>query len=73
MVRGTIKWWDNRKGLGALVSDDAPADVWAHITHFENRDLPPKLHGGMAVEFDYTAAPQDSFSYVAERITLLNR
>jgi cold shock CspA family protein len=71
VVRGAIKWWDNNKGLGALVSPDAPADVWAHITMIETGGNIPKLHGGMPVEFEYVRSPQDSFDYVAERVILL--
>jgi hypothetical protein len=29
MVRGEVKFWDNEKGWGALVSSEVDGDVWA--------------------------------------------
>ena len=66
---GTVKWWDPLRGYGAVsVGKIAPWDVWCHFSSIVGdgyRELTP----GESVLIDYHRADQDSFKYVASKVT----
>jgi len=50
MERGTIKWYDEEKGYGFIVSDIDGKDYFVHKSQIE--DLEKSLDKGQAVEFE---------------------
>lgn len=69
MARGVVKFFKPEKGWGAISCDDLPdgQDVWVHYSHIEGTGY-RSLHGGDIVDFDYEAASQDSFNFIATRV-----
>jgi CspA family cold shock protein len=63
---GTVKFYIEEKGWGAIASDALPLgrDAWVH---FSMIDMPGyrSLQQGQAVRFAFEQAKQDSFDYVA--------
>ena len=68
ITTGTVKWWNDRKGYGAVASKvTEPWDIWCHFSSV----LAPgyrSLQSGERVEVAYVRADQDSFKYVARRV-----
>lgn len=66
---GTVKSWDGARGYGAIsVEKLAPWDVKCHFSRIDAvgyRELTP----GESVQVDYYRADQDSFKYVASKVT----
>ena len=52
MNKGTVKWFNNRKGYG-FISDESGKDVFVHYTGL-NMDGFKTLDEGQAVEFEVT-------------------
>ncbi|HLT61383.1 MAG TPA: cold shock domain-containing protein [Microlunatus sp.] len=69
MAQGTVKFWKSDKGWGAIASPELPegSDAFAHFSAVE-ADGFRELTAGDRVEFDYEAAQQDSFRFVATRV-----
>ena len=68
---GTVKWWSDDKGLGAIASEKtAPWDIWCHFSFIEGEGF-RRLTPGETVELAYVRADQDSFKYVARRVRRL--
>jgi cold shock protein len=72
MVLGTVKFFKPEKGYGAITSPELPDgfDAWVHFSAIE-MDGYRSLDAGDQVEFDYQAAQQDSFRFVATRVRKL--
>lgn len=72
MARGIVKFFKPVKGTGAIASAELPEgfDAWVHFSVIE-MDGYRELEAGDEVEFDYRAAQQDSFRYVATRVRKL--
>ncbi|WP_344867679.1 cold-shock protein [Amycolatopsis ultiminotia] len=72
MARGTVKFFRTEKGVGAIASPELPAgfDAWVHFSAIE-MDGFRTLDEGDQVEFEYRAAEQDSFRFVATRVRKL--
>ncbi len=51
MVRGTVKWFDDKKGYGFIVPDDASEDCLVHYTAIKEEGL-MTLRSGEKVEFE---------------------
>jgi CspA family cold shock protein len=51
MAKGTVKWFDSKKGYGFIVPDDGSDDAFVHISALEQAGL-SGLDEGQAVEFD---------------------
>ena len=68
---GTVKYWRDAKGYGAISSDTtAPWDIWCHMSAIE-MDGYRTLAPGERVAVDYYRANQESFRYIAERVRRL--
>ena len=71
MVRGTVKWFDRRKGYGFITRDDGGADVFVHFSAIEDKDNEFKaIYEGDKVEFDIvdgSKGPQASNLKVTEK------
>lgn len=50
MERGTIKWYDEEKGFGFILSDTDKKEYFVHKSQIE--DLEGSLDKGQAVEFE---------------------
>jgi CspA family cold shock protein len=65
---GTVKFWRDEKGYGAIASDaTAPWDIWCHFSHI---DMPGfrLLEVGERVDVEYIRTDQESFRYRALRV-----
>lgn len=51
MPRGTVKWFNNAKGYGFLVSEDSGSDIFAHYSAIEMEGY-KTLKAGQEVDFD---------------------
>jgi CspA family cold shock protein len=51
MAKGTVKWFDTKKGYGFIVPDDGTEDAFVHISALEHAGL-PGLTEGQQVEFE---------------------
>jgi cold shock protein len=68
--RGTVKWWRDAKGYGAIATDaTAPWDIWCHFSAVEADGL-KTLHPGQEVEVEYFRFDQESFKYARRSLTV---
>jgi cold shock protein len=69
MAHGTVKFYKEDKGWGAISSPELPEgfDAWVHFSVIE-ADGYRALQPGADVEFDYEPAVQDSFRFRATRV-----
>ena len=51
MAKGTVKWFDAKKGYGFIVPDDGSDDAFVHISALQQAGL-SSLDEGQKVEFD---------------------
>jgi len=51
MQRGTVKWFDPKKGYGFIQPDDGGNDVFVHISAVERAGL-ARLNEGQKVSFE---------------------
>ena len=56
-MQGTVKWFNNSKGYGFIVSDEIPNDIFVHYSVIEG-DGYKSLSEGEAVEFEVTEGPK---------------
>jgi CspA family cold shock protein len=56
MVKGTVKWFNERKGFGFLSQDDGE-DVFVHYSSIEGSGF-KNLTEGQAVEFEVQTGPK---------------
>ncbi len=70
MVKGTVKWFDRRKGYGFITRDDGAADVFVHYSSIEGEDDFKAIYEGDKVEFEITEGskgPQASNLKITEK------
>lgn len=53
MANGTVKWFNNAKGYGFILSDDGDEDLFAHFSSI-TMDGYKTLKAGQSVSFDVT-------------------
>ena len=51
MVRGTVKWFDSKKGFGVIVGATGGKDVFVHYSSIEGDSFRSLKHG-QEVEFE---------------------
>lgn len=51
MPKGTVKWFDSRKGYGFIAQEDGGEDVFVHQTAIKSEGY-RTLYEGQIVEFD---------------------
>ena len=51
MARGTVKWFNSKKGFGFIQPDDGGRDVFVHISAVEKAGL-ATLNEGQTVEYE---------------------
>ncbi len=69
---GIIKWWNNRKGYGAIATEKTGCwDIWCHFSHVEGTGFRNPVPGER-VEVDYVRFDQESFKFVARAVRRLH-
>ena len=51
MLRGTIKWFNNKKGYGFITPDEGGADVFVHISAVQQAGL-KTLNEGVKISYE---------------------
>ena len=51
MAKGTVKWFDNKKGYGFIVQEPPSEDIFVHYSSIKGEGF-KTLEDGDAVEFD---------------------
>ena len=59
MATGTVKWFNNAKGYGFILSDDTNEDLFAHYSTIQ-MDGYRTLKAGQAVQFDIKPSDKGS-------------
>ena len=67
---GTVKFFKEDGGWGALTAPDLPGDVWVHFSAIEG-DGHRAFEAGDVVDFDVEEAVQDGFRHRATRAALV--
>ncbi|HID05647.1 MAG TPA: cold-shock protein [Armatimonadetes bacterium] len=67
MKKGTVKWFNDRKGFGFIAQDDGGQDVFVHFSAIEG-DGYRTLHEGDRVEYETDQTPK---GLRAKRVRLL--
>ena len=71
MVKGTVKWFNSRKGYGFITRDDGSGDVFVHYTEIKSGEGEFKIiYEGDIVEFEVVEGqkgPQASNLEVIEK------
>ena len=50
-VRGTVKWFDSKKGFGFITRDDNGQDIFVHFSAIQGKGF-KNLEEGEKVEFE---------------------
>lgn len=50
MIKGTVKWFNSKKGYGFIEPDDGSKDIFVHITAVKAAGI--YLNEGSRLEFD---------------------
>ncbi|MFC1890274.1 cold-shock protein [Thermodesulfobacteriota bacterium] len=51
MARGTVKWFNEKKGFGFITPDDGEQDLFVHYSSIEGESF-KTLQDGQAVEYE---------------------
>ena len=51
MLRGTVKWFNNKKGYGFITPDEGGADVFVHISAVQQAGL-KTLNEGVKISYE---------------------
>ena len=57
MATGTVKWFNNAKGYGFILSESGGGDLFAHYSSIQMAGY-KTLHAGQQVEFDVQEGPK---------------
>lgn len=57
MANGTVKWFNNTKGFGFIVSTEYTEDLFVHYSHIVSDGF-KSLKAGQIVQFDTTPGPK---------------
>ena len=70
---GTVKYWREEKGYGAIASDTtAPWGIWCHFARIVDMPGFRSLEPGQRVDVEYVRMDQESFRFVATRVRRLD-
>lgn len=67
MAKGTVKWFDARRGYGFIAPDDGAQDAFVHITTVERAGL-ATLSEGQRVEYELNRDKGRRFAAVNLRL-----
>lgn len=54
MSKGTVKWFNNKKGYGFIIPETGEKDIFVHITQLEKAGL-QSLSDGQRVDYEIYA------------------
>jgi CspA family cold shock protein len=52
MIKGKVKWFDEKKGFGFIAPDDGSKDLFVHYSEIKNSLGYASLKEGQAVQFE---------------------
>lgn len=52
MARGTVKWFNDKKGFGFLVDPNIPSDIFVHYSEIQTKGF-RTLKEGEEVEYEF--------------------
>ena len=67
MVKGTVKWFNAKKGYGFISSEEAQGDVFVHFSEIQS-DGYRTLDEGDAVEFELTSDDKGSKAKAVKKV-----
>ncbi|HVY61450.1 MAG TPA: cold shock domain-containing protein, partial [Planctomycetota bacterium] len=65
MARGTVKWFDNKKGYGFIIQPDGKEDIFVHYSSIQGEGF-KTLEDGEEVEFEIVPGKR---GFQAEKVT----
>jgi CspA family cold shock protein len=69
MARGTVKWFDNKKGYGFIIQPDGKEDIFVHYSSIQGEGF-KTLEDGEEVEFEIVPGKR---GYQAEKVTRVGK
>ncbi len=52
MIKGKVKWFNEKKGFGFIAPDDGSKDLFVHYSEIKNSASYKSLKEGQAVQFE---------------------
>ncbi len=67
MAKGTVKWFDSKKGFGFIEPEDGGKDVFVHISAVERAGL-RELRDGQKVSYEIQVDDRRNKSYAGDLV-----
>ena len=67
MAKGTVKWFDSKKGFGFIEPEDGGKDVFVHISAVERAGL-RELKDGQKVSYEIQVDDRRNKSYAGDLV-----
>jgi len=67
MAKGTVKWFDSKKGFGFIEPEDGGKDVFVHISAVERAGL-RELRDGQKISYEIQVDDRRNKSYAGDLV-----